>query len=108
MPGHGAVTPLPEEVSAADARGHLDRVAGRLAGYGLAATGNVVVDDRPVAAAIAGYAERTGAELVTLSTRSRGPLSRLFRGSLAEEVACRVGVPVLISRAQVGRTADQS
>lgn len=106
--GHGAPTPVPGNMSAADARCYLGGVADRLAGHGVAATGSVVVDDRPVAEAIAGYAERTGAELVALTTRGRGPLSRLFHGSVAEEVAFRVGVPVLLSHretaaAQTGR-----
>ena len=98
MHGHGGLTPLPGEMPEADARYYLDGVAARLAGDGVTATSSVVVDDRPVAEAIAGYAERTGAELIALTTRGRGPLSRLFRGSVAEEVACRVGVPVLLTR----------
>jgi nucleotide-binding universal stress UspA family protein len=96
--GHGATTPLPGEMPVTDARAYLDGVAARLAPRGATATTNVVVDDRPIAGVIAGYAERTGAELVALTTRGRGPLSRLFRGSVAEEVACRVGVPVLLTR----------
>jgi nucleotide-binding universal stress UspA family protein len=96
--GHGAPTPLPGEMPVADARDSLDGVAARLDRQGATATSNVVIDDRPIAEAIAGYAERTGAELVALTTRGRGPLSRLFRGSVAEEVARRVGVPVLLTR----------
>jgi nucleotide-binding universal stress UspA family protein len=98
--GHGAPTPLPGETPEEVARDYLDGVAARLARQGAAATGSVVLDDRSVAGAIAGHAERTGAELVALTTRGRGPLSRLFRGSVAEEVACRVGVPVLLTRAR--------
>jgi nucleotide-binding universal stress UspA family protein len=97
----GGLTPLPGEMPEADARHYLDGVSARLARHGLVATGHVVIDDRPVVDAITGYAERTGAELVALTTRGRGPLSRLFRGSVAEEVACRVGVPVLLSRPRV-------
>jgi nucleotide-binding universal stress UspA family protein len=59
-----------------------------------------VIDDRPVAEAIVGHAERTGAELIALTTRGRGPLSRLVRGSVAEEVAVRAGVPVLLTRSR--------
>lgn len=96
--GPGGPTPLPGEMPVADARFYLDRVAARLAGDGVQAAADVVVDDRPVAEAIAAYAERTAAELVALTTRGRGPVSRLFRGSVAEEVAARVGVPVLLTR----------
>jgi nucleotide-binding universal stress UspA family protein len=96
--GHAALTPLPGEMPEADARYYLDRVAARLARQGGTATSSVVTDDRSMPEAIAGYAERTGAELISLTTRGRGPLSRLFRGSVAEEVACRVRVPVLLTR----------
>jgi nucleotide-binding universal stress UspA family protein len=92
------LAPLPGETPEAHAHDYLAGVAARPAWQGGTATGRVVIDDRPVAEAIAGYAERTGAELVALTTRGRGPLSRLFRGSVAEEVVCRVGVPVLLTR----------
>jgi nucleotide-binding universal stress UspA family protein len=94
----GGLTPLPGEMPEADARFYLDGAVARLARHGFAAVGSVVTDDRPVAEAIAGYAERAGAELIALTTRGRGPLSRLFRVSVAEEVACRTGVPVLLTR----------
>jgi nucleotide-binding universal stress UspA family protein len=100
MHGHGALTPLPGEMPEADARYYLDGVAAKLARQGDTATSRVLIDDRSMAEAIAGYAERTGAELIALTTRGRGPLSRLFRGSVAEEVACRVGVPVLLTRSR--------
>jgi nucleotide-binding universal stress UspA family protein len=96
--GHSGLTPLPGEMPEADAHQFLRGVAARLAGDGVKATANVVVDDRPVAEAIAAYAERTAAELIALTTRGRGPLSRLFRASVAEEVAARAGVPVLLTR----------
>ena len=54
--------------------------------------------NRSVAEAITGYAERSGADLIALTTRGRGGLSRLFRGSLAEAVARRSAVPVLLCR----------
>jgi nucleotide-binding universal stress UspA family protein len=94
------LAPLPGETPEAHARHYLDGVAARPVWQVATTTARVVVDDRPAAEAIAGYAERTGAELVALTTRGRGPLSRLFRGSVAEEVVCRVGVPVLLTRAQ--------
>jgi nucleotide-binding universal stress UspA family protein len=97
MHGHGGLTPLPGEMREADAHHYLRGVAARLAGDGAEATTSVVVDDRPVAEAIAAHAERTAAELIALTTRGRGPLSRLFRASVAEEVAARAGVPVLLT-----------
>ncbi len=95
--GDGAPALLPGEMPVTDARYYLARVTARLTRQGGTATSSAVVDDRSVAEAIAGYAERTGAELIALTTRGRGPLSRLFRGSVAEAVACRVDIPVLFT-----------
>ena len=100
MHGHGTLTPLPGEMPEADARYYLDGVATQLVRRGDTVTSSVVIDERSVAEAITGYAVRTGAELIALTTRGRGPLSRLFRGSVAEDVACRVDVPVLLTRAR--------
>ena len=95
----GSVATFPGETAEADARSYLRRVATQLIGDEIGATASVVADDRPLAEAIAGYAERTGAELIALTTRGRGPLSRFFRSSVAEEVASRSGVPVLLTNA---------
>ena len=105
MDGFGGLTPLPGEMSKADAHHYLRRVAARLAGDGVEATASLVVEDRPLAEAIAAYAERTAAELIALTTRGRGPWSRLFRASVAEEVASRVAVPVLLTRTRVPTAA---
>jgi nucleotide-binding universal stress UspA family protein len=85
-------------MSEADARHHLQRVAARLAGDGVTATTSVVTTDRPEAEAITAHAERTAADLIALTTRGRGFLSRLFRASVAEEVVARANVPVLLTR----------
>lgn len=81
-----------------NARRYLHEIAGRLRALSVPASGRVVTDERPTADAIARYAGLSGADVIALTTCGRGPLSRLFRGSVAEEVICRVGVPVLLSR----------
>jgi nucleotide-binding universal stress UspA family protein len=96
--GYGGFTPLPGSATEAEARRYLRRVEGRLAGQAVAARGTVVLDDRTTAEAIARHAERTGADLVALTTRGRGALSRLFRGSVAEVVVQQATVPVLLCR----------
>jgi nucleotide-binding universal stress UspA family protein len=97
---HASMTPLPGEMTVAEARCYLRGAAGKLAGRGLAARTSVLIGDRPVADAITGYGEQSGADLIALTTRGRGALSRLFRGSVAEEVVQRSGVPVLLCRPQ--------
>lgn len=93
---HGwGLTPLPGEMPLVNADDYLCGVASRLAGSGGAVTARVVIDDRPVVDAIAEYAERIGAEVVAMTTRGRG---RLCRGSVANEVAGRVDVPVHLTR----------
>lgn len=62
----------------------------------------VVLDDQPTASAILCYAQRHDADLIALATRGRGGLSRLFRGSAAEQVIRKASVPVLVVR-----TADE-
>jgi nucleotide-binding universal stress UspA family protein len=95
---HASMTPLPGELTVAEARHYLQGVAGKLADRGIAARTGVLIGDRPVAEAITGYAERSGADLIAMTTRGRGALSRLLRASLADEVVRRSGVPVLLRR----------
>jgi hypothetical protein len=85
-------------MTVADARRYLQGAAGKLAGRALAARTSVLIGDRPVAEAITDYAERSGVDLIALTTRGRGALSRLFRGSLAEEEVQRSGVSLLLCR----------
>jgi nucleotide-binding universal stress UspA family protein len=47
-----------------------------------------------------GHAAATGADLVAMTTHGRGPLSRFWLGSVADEMARRSPVPLLLVRPQ--------
>jgi nucleotide-binding universal stress UspA family protein len=60
-----------------------------------------VLDD-PVGEAIVEYAQRSGTDLIVMTTHGRGPLSRLWLGSVADQVIRRATVPVLLIRPREG------
>jgi nucleotide-binding universal stress UspA family protein len=92
-------SPVPVRAKPAwDARRYLHKVAGRLEAASVPTRYQVVSDERPVAEAIARYAELSGADVIVMTSRGRGPLSQLLRGSVAEATARRSPVPVLIGR----------
>jgi nucleotide-binding universal stress UspA family protein len=95
---YGGTVAVPTAVHRVEASRYLRSVANRLRAQGLLAQWEVVTDDRAPARAIARYADRTGADLIALATRGRGPLARLFQGSTAEKVLRQARVPVLIHR----------
>jgi nucleotide-binding universal stress UspA family protein len=58
--------------------------------------------DPPVAEALAEHAAARGADLVVMTTHGRGPLTRLWLGSVADELIRRIAVPVLLIRPREG------
>ncbi len=76
---------------------YLARVCGDLAGRGLQATSQLLVDARP-AHAIARYAQDANADLIALATHGRGGATRLLLGSVADKVLRTSPVPVLVLR----------
>jgi len=81
-----------------EAEAYLAAVAGRLAREGV--TAKTAVRYGQAAAEIIDHVAFEGADLVAMSTHGRSGLSRLVVGSVAEEVVRKVGVPVLLFRAQ--------
>lgn len=57
-----------------------------------------LIAEQAIAGSILWYAQRRDADLIALTTRGRGHLSRVFRGSVAEQVVRRASVPVLVVR----------
>jgi nucleotide-binding universal stress UspA family protein len=57
--------------------------------------------DAPVAESLAEYAAAR-ADLVVMTTHGRGPLTRLWLGSVADELIRRIAVPVLLIRPREG------
>lgn len=84
-----------------DERAYLRQQASRIrAQAGLRITTEVL--DDPIAAAIVQYAQRTGTDLIVMTTHGRGPLSRLWLGSVADQVIRRATMPVLLIRPREG------
>lgn len=82
----------------AEAWDYLRRLARRLGETAARVDPRLLVAEQPAAASILWYAEKHDADLIALETRGRGPLSRLFRGSVADQVARRSTTPVLVVR----------
>ena len=55
--------------------------------------------DGPVADALETHLEKTGADLVVITTHGRGPMSRFWLGSVADHLMRRLHVPILLVRA---------
>ena len=68
---------------------------------------SVVLPGGNVADAIVSFADRSGIELIALSTRRRRPLARIVFGSVADAVLHQAKVPVLVCHAVLERTSDR-
>jgi nucleotide-binding universal stress UspA family protein len=90
--------PMPETQTPEGER-YLRAVAGRMRALSVPVRWRVVSDERPLADAVAQYAESSGAEVIAISSRGGVGLGGLLRGSLAMRIARRSGLPVLICRA---------
>jgi nucleotide-binding universal stress UspA family protein len=89
-PGGRAGTP-----SLHEARAYLDGVAGRLAAEaGLRAQSRLL--EGPVAEALEQFALRERVDLVVMTTHGRGPLSRLWLGSVADQLVHRLPLLILV------------
>lgn len=100
---HGVVLePRGLEDEVQEARAYVDGVADELHAAGAEVNAMVVVHPRP-AEAILETADAIGADLIALSTRGHGGLSRVFLGSVADKVLRGASVPVLLQRPQAGR-----
>ena len=64
------------------------------------ATGQLV--DGPVAGALCGQAAAPGTDLVIMTTHGRGPLTRLWLGSVADRLVRQAPTPVLLIRPREG------
>ena len=54
--------------------------------------------DGPLADALENHLEKTGADLVVITTHGRGPMSRFWLGSVADQLMRRLHVPILLVR----------
>jgi nucleotide-binding universal stress UspA family protein len=64
--------------------------------------------DGPVADALETHLEKTGADLVVITTHGRGPMSRFWLGSVADHLMRRLHVPILLVRPTGAAAAPMS
>jgi nucleotide-binding universal stress UspA family protein len=86
-------------------RVYLRRQAQGLRAENRLAVVTVTLDDA-VPEAIARYARATDVGLVAMTTHGRGPLSRLWLGSVADELVRTLAVPILLIRPREGQPAS--
>jgi nucleotide-binding universal stress UspA family protein len=91
-PHNGAPGGPPKEAAA-----YLERVAASVREQGVAAQARVVVA-RHVAEAILEEAAAQASDLIALATHGRGGLTRLLRGSVADQLVRAAASPVLVYR----------
>ncbi len=91
-----AVTVAPDEGAAPSARPVVERVARLLNEEGVKSDARVLTGAPDVA--IAGEAERIGADLIVMGSHGRTGLDRLLVGSVSERVIGRVACPVLVAK----------
>ena len=74
---------------------NVEEEAAWLVEHGIPATGHVVAGTAP-ATAILDFAERSGADLIAMSTHGRGGVSRLVLGSVTDKVIRGTQIPTLV------------
>jgi len=79
-------------------RAYLDGIVSRLAKLAPVPVTSSLVEGPLVAELLSGHAAVTKADLVVMTTHGRGPLSRLWLGSVADEMVRRGTPPVLLVR----------
>ncbi len=79
-------------------RAYLDGIVKRLASLAPVAVTSALLEGPVVAEMLSGQAAVTKADLVVMTTHGRGPLSRLWLGSVADEMVRRATTPVLLVR----------
>lgn len=111
LAGMGEMLPPPTELDA-ELREQEESYLVRMAEQVSFETGSLVEHielDGPAGPAICEEAERIGADLVVMATHGRGPLGRLWHGSVADYVLRRLETPVLLVHPDrpMRRLADQ-
>jgi nucleotide-binding universal stress UspA family protein len=81
-------------------RAYLDEVAKRLAAVSPLAVTSTFLEGSVIAETLQGHAATSGVDLVVMTTHGRGPLSRFWLGSVADEMLRRVTTPILLVRPQ--------
>jgi nucleotide-binding universal stress UspA family protein len=83
-------------------RAYLDEVVKRLAAVSPVAVTTAFLEGSVVAETLQGHAATSGVDLVVMTTHGRGPLSRFWVGSVADEMVRRARTPILLVRPREG------
>jgi nucleotide-binding universal stress UspA family protein len=86
-----------------ESRAYLDRMVARLSCSGVPVRGVFVEGSIPEA--VGEQVAAGGVDLVVMTTHGRGPLSRFWLGSVADELVRHLTVPVLLVRPREGKPA---
>ena len=78
------------------ARDYVEGVGTLLAVAGMQASS--ILLDGPIPIAIARHATEVEADLIVMTTQGRGPLARLWLGSVSDELVRQINVPILLVR----------
>jgi len=81
-------------------RAYLDGISKRLTAAQSVPVTYRLLEGPVVAEVIQHHATATGADLIVMTTHGRGPLSRFWMGSVADELVRRATTPVLLVRPQ--------
>ncbi len=81
-------------------RAYLDSIAQRLSTAQISPHSTLL--DGPVARKINEYASATGVKLIVMTTHGRGPLARLWLGSVADALVRQSSIPILFVRPHEG------
>jgi nucleotide-binding universal stress UspA family protein len=82
---------------------YLDKIVRRLTAAGVNPVSAKLVEG-PTVETLMGHITTTGADVVVMTTHGRGPLSRMWLGSVADSLVRRLNVPILL----VHPTEDES
>jgi nucleotide-binding universal stress UspA family protein len=99
--GYGAFDPVWSEAWRARASAYLEQQAAIHAEPAGVATALRLLE-APVVEALIEHIEQVGADLVVMTTHGRGGFSRVWLGSVADELVRHAGVPVLLLRPASG------
>jgi nucleotide-binding universal stress UspA family protein len=81
-------------------RAYLDGIVKRLASVSSVRVTSTLLEGPLIAETLNGHAGSTGADLIVMTTHGRGPLSRFWLGSVADETIRRATLPILLVRPQ--------
>jgi nucleotide-binding universal stress UspA family protein len=81
-------------------RAYLDGIVKRITDLASTPVSSALLEGQVVAETLNAHASTTGTDLIVMTTHGRGPLSRFWPGSVADELVRRATTPILLIRPQ--------